>query len=294
MPSRRFTVVVPVGPDEAELERLGDLLDSLRIHGQAEAAKVVLIDDCPQPRALERYWPGTTIVRTGLWNGEVPDPLSAMTAGTIEALKHADGAFALKLDTDALIIAPFAETLADVFASDPSLGVVGAYDRSPDGGRRDWSMWAGPIRRSTWPVRLRRTHRGSRRIVRLGAAERASARRTVTAARRNPRYELGAHCLGGAYAVSSRLLSHAPEWDARAWKNANLGEDVVLGLLCAAAGLSMRGMVDDGEPFGVRWEGLPAAPRQLVDRGFSIVHSLKSGEHGTEAELRVWFRTHSR
>ena len=199
----------------------------------------------------------------------------------------------LKLDTDALIIAPFAESLAATFAADPSLGVVGAYDRSPDGGRRDWSMWSGPIRRSTWPIRLARGGPQPRRVVWLGRVERRAARRTVAAARGNPRYELGAHCLGGAYAVSSRLLRHAREWDSRTWVNANLGEDVVLGLLCGAAGLSMRGMVQDGEPFGVKWKGLPAAPQALVERGFSIVHSLKSGEHGSEADLRAWFRSHT-
>jgi len=64
----------------------------------------------------------------------------------------------------------------------------------------------------------------------------------------------------------------------------------VLGLLCAAAGFRMRGMVEDGEPFGVVWRGLPAPPADLLDRGFSIVHSVKDGPHGTEAELRAWFR----
>ncbi|HWF56447.1 MAG TPA: hypothetical protein VG223_17545 [Solirubrobacteraceae bacterium] len=292
----RFTVVVPVGPDPAELDRLADLLISLRVCGRDGAhgpPKLVLIDDAPRPRKLERFWSGAAVVRTALWERRAPDPLSAMTAGTIEAMKRAEGEFALKLDTDALVIGPFADALSAAFAADPSLGVLGAYDRSPDGGRRDWSMWPARLRRSTWLVSLApAAGRGWRLRVRP-RRERVAARAVLAAAGANRSYELGAHCLGGAYAVSRRLLAQASQWDWRPWVGAGLGEDVVVGLYCAAAGLRMGGMVDSGEPFGVNWSGLPAPPPELVERGFGIVHSVKSGRYGTEAGLRAWFRAHT-
>ncbi len=290
-----FTVVIPVGPDDAELPRLVDLLASLEAHRGPTRPHVVLVDDSPRPRALEAFWGEAQVLRTGLWPKVVPDPLSAMVAGTIEGLKAARGTFALKLDTDALVIAPFAEKIQSAFVADPSLGIVGAYDRSPDGSTRDWSRWPPVIRRGTWAVNWAPRTRAIGWLPRIRPrVQRRLARNVIGAALANPSYELGAHCLGGAYAVSAALLAHAPSWEWPMWAHTGLAEDVVLGLLCAAAGKTMRGLVDEEDPFGVAWRGLPADPPDLVNRGYSIVHSLKSENYGREAELREWFRLHTR
>ena len=289
-----FSVIVPVGPTDGDLVGLEDILWSVLAHAGPHEPHVVLVDDAPAPRGLQRFWPTAEIIRTPAWEDRRPDPLTAHVTGTILALGRARGRFALKLDTDALVIAPFFDQIAVAFDADPTLGVVGAYDRSPDGGVRDWSMWPRQIRRTTWPFKLPpRTARARRRLHYRPQAERAYARAAIAAACRNPTYRLGAHCLGGAYAVSERLLQRAGSWDWRPWAQAGLGEDVVVGLLCAAAGLRMQGMVAAGEPFGVKWSGLAAAPAELVERGYSIVHSVKSGEHGSESELRAWFRANS-
>jgi hypothetical protein len=70
-----------------------------------------------------------------------------------------------------------------------------------------------------------------------------------------------------------------------------LGEDVVMGLMCGAAGLRMDNLVAPGQVFGVSWQDLPASPTELVERGYSIIHSLKTGKYGTEESLRAWFRS---
>jgi hypothetical protein len=290
-----FTVYMPVGPDEAELPRLADTLDSLRAHIRHEEVRLALIDDSPLPRDLAGFWEGATVLRNPLWEDGVRDPLSAMTAGTIEALKLADGDFALKLDTDAVVIAPFADAVRSVFCDDRTIGVIGAYDRAAAGGQRDWSIWRKPIRRARWPIRAVRT--AGRRLPQLSfvaPADRAAAREVIRAALANPAYSLGAHCLGGSYAVSRSLFARRDLLEWRPWVRTHLGEDVTIGLLCGAAGLRMAGMVGDGEPFGVSWRGLPAGPERLVARGHSIVHSVKDGSHGPEWELRAWFRTHAR
>ncbi len=289
-----FSVFVPVGPDERELERLADTLESLRAHAPAAEVRLMLIDDCPQPRRLERFWPGASIVRTALWNGRVPDRLSAMTAGTFEALRLGQGEFALKLDTDAVVIAPFADSIRSIFSSDRSIGIVGAFDRAAAGGRRDWSVWETPIRRASWPLRAVRSGGLLPRISIPTRRERRTTRDVVRAAAANPAYSLGAHCLGGAYAVSPSLFARGELLDWRPWVRTHLGEDVVLGLLCAAAGLRMQGAVGHAEPFAVSWKGLPAEPARLLQRGHSIVHSVKDGVHGTERELREWFRINAR
>lgn len=290
-----FSVFVPVGPSDTELERLADTLHSLRAHADCREVRLTLIDDSPTPRSLENFWRGATIVRSELWRDGVPDPHSAMTAGTIEALRRAEGEFALKLDTDAVIIAPFASSLRSAFANDPGLGIVGAFDLAAAGGRRDWSIWRTPIRRARWPIRVFRDRGGLLpRVAVLSSTERRSLRSVVRSASANPSYSLGAHCLGGSYAVSSRLFARKDLLDWRPWIRTHLSEDVVLGLLCAAAGLRMRGMVGAGEPFAVSWKGLPAAPERLVERRHSIVHSVRDGPDGNERELRAWFRAHTR
>ncbi|MBV9421771.1 MAG: hypothetical protein JOZ98_02590 [Solirubrobacterales bacterium] len=289
-----FSVFIPVGATEREPERLADTLDSLRAHAPSGDVRLTLIDDSPRPRRLESLWPGVSVIRTALWDRRAPDPFSAMTAGTIEALKRAEGDFALKLDTDAVVIAPFADSINSILAEEPSIGIIGAYDVAADGGRRDWSMWPALIRRTGRPVRAVRGGGPLPRVMFPSQAERGAARRAVRAAEANPTYVLGAHCLGGAYAVSRSLFARRELLDWRPWVGTRLGEDVVLGILCAAAGLRMRGAAGAAEPFAVAWKGLPAEPSRLVARGHSIVHSVKDGTHGTECELREWFRLNAR
>jgi hypothetical protein len=289
-----FSVIVLVGPGDHEVERLSDTLDSLRAHAGAGPFRLILTDDGPQPRRLERLWPGASILRTALWERHRPDPVSARTAGLIEALRRAEGDFALKLDTDAVVIAPFAEWIQSTLRGDPSIGIVGAYDVAAAGGQRDWSMWPAVIRRTTWWIRAVRPP-GRLPQITIPSREALTANRAVVrAASANPSYSLGAHCLGGAYAVSRSLLARRDLLDWRPWIRTQLEEDVLLGLLSGAAGLRMLGAVGAGEPFAVSWKGLPAEPARLLARGHSIVHSVKDGAHGTESQLRAWFRHNAR
>lgn len=290
-----FSVIVPVGPGPAELARLEDTLASLVAHEDPASIRLILVDDSPVPRELAEHWPCAVVIRTALWERGAPDPLSAHTAGTLEALKYAEGDFALKLDTDALIIAPFADTIAAAFRGDDRLGVVGAFEKSPGGAARDWSAWPRVISRSTWPVRVAgASGRGSPSLGWRSKEQREAARNIISAAAANPEYSLGAHCLGGAYAVSANLFKRSHEWDWKPFVGGRLGEDVTLGLHCGACGMRMRGMVDEGEPFGVSWIGLPGDPESLVRRRYSIVHSVKDGDYGSEQQLRAWFRAHRR
>jgi hypothetical protein len=289
-----FSVFIPVGSSDADPERLADTLDSLRAHAPVSELRLTLIDDGPEPRDLERLWPGATIVRTALWDERVPDRVSAQTAGTIEALKRAQGDFALKLDTDAVVIAPFVDSIHSILARDPSIGIIGAFDRAAAGGRRDWSRWPPLIRRARWPLRAVRVRGAIPRITVPSASERNTVRRVIRAASANPLYALGAHCLGGAYAVSPSLFAHRELLDWRPWVATHLAEDVTLGLLCGAAGLRMQNAIDAAEPFAVSWKGLPAEPSRLLAGGHSIVHSVKDDPHGTEWELREWFRINAR
>jgi hypothetical protein len=199
-----------------------------------------------------------------------------MTVGTLCGLRATspDAAFVLKLDTDALVIGHFSGQLKAEFAADRRLGILGSYDRTCTGGLRDWSMWVPVLRRTTRRLSLRSPWKVS------------AARRLLHAALAHGEYELGAHCLGGAYAVGPALARRHDLLRWEPWIGSGLGEDVVMGVLCAAAGLRMRSMTAIGEPFGLAYTGLAGPPEWLRRRGHSIVHAVKDPDAGVEAEIR--------
>jgi hypothetical protein len=275
-----FSVLIPVGPAEADVRRLTYVLESLRRHERASEIQLILIDDAPSPRRLEQHsgseWHSADVIHTPIWKRGRPDPYTAMTVGTICGLRVASPAatFVLKLDTDALVIGQFSGQLKSEFATDHRLGILGSYDRTCTGGLRDWSLWVPVLRRTTRRLSLRSPRKVS------------SARRLLRAALTNSEYKLGAHCLGGAYAVGPALAARHDLLDWKPWVGSGLGEDVVMGVLCAAAGLRMRSMTAVGEPFGLAYTGLAGTPEWLRQRGHSIVHAVKDSDAEVEAELR--------
>lgn len=277
-------VVIPVGPGDRELARLDALVAELRRHERPSDVALVIVDDAPTARAIAPAWPQVAVLRTALREHGRPDPFSAHVAGTLEALAHVRDAgheFALKLDTDAALIRPFSETLRAAF-EDVGVGVVGSYDRTATGETRDWSMWRARIDGADRPLAVRLGGRGIS-VVHHPRREREHVRTQRRAAA--ARAPLGAHCLGGAYAVSrSFLRTAALEW--RPWVGAGLGEDVVVGLLCSAAGLRMESLTGPGEPFALAWRGLPVPPSELAGAGHAIVHSVKAPTDAQERSLR--------
>jgi hypothetical protein len=213
--------------------------------------------------------------------------MSAYVAGTLLGLRAArELDFVVKLDTDAAIIRPFSEAIERAFG-DPELGVVGSYDRTSDGGTRDWSVWREVLDQADRPLSLWRTAKG----IRIN--HRPRAHRLLVRSVRQAAYRFappGAHCLGGAYAVSAEFLRSA-QLDWSPWTRTRLSEDVVVGLLSSAAGLRMRSLTGTGEPFAVSWRGLPSPPAEIVAHGHSIVHSVKCDEEGRESELRELLQT---
>jgi hypothetical protein len=281
-----FSVIILVGPSDTDERRLGYLLESLCHHERPSDIEVILIDDAPSPRLSPgshcgTAWAAAEIIRTPIWTGrQKPKPTNAMMVGTMSGVSAAspDAEFVLKLDTDALVIGRFSDQLEEAFAADASLGIVGSYDRTCTGSTRDWTVW-GP--------RLLRTRRlWSRRSPRKVAR----TRRLLAAARVNSDYQLGAHCLGGAYAISPALARRHDLLHWEPWYGTLISEDVVMGVLCAAAGLRMRSLTAAGEPFGLAHRGLPGSPEWLLARGHSIVHSVKSPDPELEADMRRAFR----
>ncbi|MGH2907768.1 MAG: hypothetical protein ACRDK8_00545, partial [Solirubrobacteraceae bacterium] len=89
----------------------------------------------------------------------------------------------------------------------------------------------------------------------------------------------------GAYAVSGAFLHRAAlQW--RPWVGTGLGEDVVVGMLCSAAGLGMESLTGSGQPFALAWRGLPVPPSDLARARHAIVHSVKADTDALERSLR--------
>lgn len=290
-----FGVIIPVGPGDREIARLHHVLAELAAHEDPHDVFLAIADDDPTPREIQVDWPSVEVFRTeAREQGGVLDPYGAMVATTLGGLRicrERGVEMVVKLDTDAAVIAPFSETIRRAFERTPRLGAVGSYDVTSTGGRRDWSVWTSRLRRAHLPLRLVRAPRGRLSLRYKWRRDRDAVRRLVAAARRHA--PEGAHCLGGAYAVSRTFMDRA-ELHSERWLGTGLSEDVVVGTLCSAAGLEMRSLVGRGQPFALAWRGLPTSPAELARGDHSLVHSVKADtledERGVRSALRAAVR----
>lgn len=289
-------VLVAVGPKPQEIERLRDLADSIAWH--APNGLLVLVDDSAEPRELERHLdlpPGFRVVvlhharpaRREFWRSV--GICSVIMTGMAWIQANTDAPFVVKLDTDSLVIAPYAQRVFDLFQGEPHLGMIGAHEMEADGKRRDWSVHDEAIR-----VLVRRFHwrhpRGSLRDWNHPLKARV---RGLYRAARAVGYQMGEHCLGGGYAVSRRALDAMAQAghldDPMLWHLADLPEDVLIGLHTRAHGLGFRDEAGPGGVFGVTYIGLGAPPADLLAREHAVIHAVKNDPHLSEAEIRAFF-----
>ena len=124
-------VFVLVGPDDLEVARTRDLLTGLWRH-EADIEWVVLVDDVPGrlgDGAFEH--PATCKLRVidnprrgrgrGRFGGLCVGALAAL-----QLLQSTDARFVLKIDTDALVIGPFADAIDAEFRARPGVGALGS------------------------------------------------------------------------------------------------------------------------------------------------------------------------
>jgi hypothetical protein len=286
---QRIAVVMPVGPGAEEVRRCRDTALSLGAW-EPDVRWLVLVDDAPAPRDL-----AAEIDAGGARVVVLPHPLrghkagvqdrvaAAVLAGFAWVARETDAGFVMKIDTDALVIAPFAAKLV-AGTADEAIGLIGSYDRTCNGEPRSFAPWVGPVKRTGRLVQRRR--------IAVGARARR-ARRYVHEAR-DRGYIWGEHVLACGLAVPRRTLDALARDgaldDPCAFTGTNLFDDPVLGLLIRRAGYRLAGHVGDGETFAVAWRGLPDTPERLLARGYSIIHSVKNDERLSEDEIRAFFQ----
>jgi hypothetical protein len=236
-----------------------------------------------------------------------------LSAGVLTGLaalsQRADLDFVLKIDVDALAIAPFIESIAAFLRAHPDAGIVGCRGSTCD---RAHQRYLQCLRqRSPFAMGLELLARleaagldGTRRVtvehpvgtVDVGPEHIAALRELrpwLTRAVANG-HVVADYCQGGAYAVSGRLLRRMADdgvFDRiLPWLTLPFfGEDETMAMYCFALGMRLYDFSAEGEPFGLSSQGLAFTPGELVDRHHALIHSLKHHDPVVEAAHRDFF-----
>jgi hypothetical protein len=291
-----FSVVIAVGPGDREFARLEDVLEGLLAVEAENLINIVIVDDSmgrwdySALRETSFHASIKTVVspRAGRGDGWRGGLVTNTLFGMKAALQSSQISFVLKLDTDSFIIGPVFEKLSDFFSTHPGIGVAGSCYQ--------YDLHGAPVAPSTWKVNLKKHAKLFRlrrnpypHIEQALFGRKASIRKLLLRALAT-RWDWGACAQGGGYAVSSGLLQY---WQERSilsddllWLDTDLGEDVVVSLLCFAAGMRVADFNQTGGVFGVQYRGLGLSIEELFRRGYGVIHSTKIDDWEEERELR--------
>lgn len=240
LPALKFGIIIPVGPSANDVERAGDVLASVLAY-EPETPLVLFIDDGGKDRRLDEKFRATATCRLvnifNTRNGHGIGETSGLSAGMLLAIAwlhaNADCGFVMKLDTDALIIAPFAEKILRTLAARPDVGMVGLYNRMCDGSVRDQTSFRKMLGKLASPFAVWRNPPGWGYLTVHLWGRGATIRRQITEAIRAG-YRPAEFILGGAYAFTGeavrRFAKHGFLDDPHLWLGTHFSEDVVLSM----------------------------------------------------------------
>lgn len=306
-----FALYMPIGPGDSEAAQAADTVDSV-IHNGDGLTWVVLVDDAPEPRSSPPLWRVPSGCRVTVIRNPRQDRRHGHTGGLcvadLVALRYVHAVtgvdFVLKLDTDALVVAPFVDDVRRVLTARPDAGLLGVIGDSfaPDRTYRltrsvasvmerilslpdTQEALAEPGRERLGPYAGLARDRYDRLIVARGLLRQAVQHG----------YRLGEYCQGGGYVVSRRMLDAIADAGAFAdplfWEQVNVGEDVMLAMQCGAVGLRLYDAPTEGVRFAIHPGRLPLSCADVVRARYSIVHSIKGPG---AAEFREFFRQRRR
>jgi hypothetical protein len=282
-----FAVIVPVGPSKVELRRFSDLLESLWTY-EPSASLCVVIDSSPEPRdlPLSPQWRGCRFITLNApYRGQGKALFGRLSAGILLALrtilKEVPLEFVLRMDTDALVIGRFRDAVRGFIEQHPEAGIVGTLGCTC---RRE-APYFGYEKTSVSHVFVALDGHPADAAPRI----REHARSAVEKGYAGIEY-----CQGGAYVLPyetlHRMLSAGCLDSPEDWLPLDVPEDVMMGMYARAVGLRSLDFSLPGEPFGNHHRGLAFSPRELVRRGYSLIHSTKRDAHYSEASIRAYFR----
>ena len=291
-----FSVVLSLGPDPFEMERLHYIAAALAKHEESNLLSLIILDDCKPARDYEslatmlgheklQIFPSPRRFRGHHWRGGLA---TNYLFGFEAAFGSGSPEFVVMIDSDCFLLRPFADTLSGQFRADVNVGIVASGIAAEPTGQpvqrcswRDhlfkWSRWLR-LRRTPFP-RLETGFFGRNRTI----------RRLFLNAFNNGWHELQ-YPQGGAFAVSASFyetyVQHNLGGRHGIWLRTDMTYDLIFGLLCTAFNLQA---VDDNRPegtFAVSYQRLPFPPGELVRNGYAWVHSLKCSDVDEERSLR--------
>src|SRR5271157_1005941 len=285
---KSFAVIVPIGPDAAELWRFHDLLDSLWSYERG-ARLCVAIDSSPLMRDVtprNNRIPGFVTLHDPFRGQGEPlmGRLSASLLAGFDLIRRAGPFdFVLRADTDALIAGEFRDTVSQFLARHPQTGMLGTLGFTC---RRD-SPHYGCEKTSVSDVvdALATLPRDSPGFARI-EAQLSSAYRSGYAGKE--------YCQGGIYVLPFRTLERMSRLGCfdhpEDWLPLAVPEDVMMGMFTRTVGLESTDFSLPGEPFGSNWRGLAYSPREMLRRRHALIHSVKSDPRYSERALRRFFK----
>lgn len=308
-------LLVPVGPSAGDVVGMQDLVRSVGFHEPQAIEVCVLVDDAPVKRDLTAAAANSGIaVISNPRNGAGLGAWGGLCAGVLHALRwiheHTSAQWVLKMDTDALAIAPFAEAIGLFFAAHPEAGVIGCLGETANRseGLFQWCLQRRPrlaialdAVRALTPGCFGRDGVASVSVPGVDGPVSVSERDYHAFNRIRPHVERGVsngmtaaeYCQGGAYAVSREMIARMAAMgfldDPAAWVELPFGEDEAMAMYCRAVNLKIYDFSDRGQPFGVRYKGLPFEPPELIARGHALIHSVRSERYGGEAAVRRFY-----
>ena len=286
----RCIVLIPAGPDTVR-EYLDDTIESVNHYIGHSNCTVAVIDDSRQNRFayLWNSFPNVVVIEAI----DCPEAARSSTLGTLftkqahalkQLLRQYRFDILLRMDTDALMIgdAPHEDALKFV-EERPDVGMIGAFRRRGDGSEKITAM-AVKGRQLAREMRLREgfSHPGRVRTL----------RRLVRCAEAHG-YIRGDMCTGGAFFMlpgAIRAMEAQGLFDLDVLTHSRLMDDLLLALLCCAAGYRLADLPEDDDVLAINWRGLPMPLEALVSRNKKIVHPVKSEDATVEPTVRAYFR----
>ena len=285
---RNFAVIVPIGPDDAELLRFHDFLESQWSYERG-ASLCVAIDSSPQVREVKprnNHIPDFVTLHDPFRGQGEPlmGRLSASLLLGFDLIRRAGPFdFVLRADTDALVVGEFRSTVSRFLAEHPQTGMLGTLGftvcrEHPHYGCEKTAVSDVVHALETMP-------HDSPSFARIEAQ--------LNAAYRNG-YVGKEYCQGGIYALPFRTLERMHQFGCfehpEDWLPLAVPEDVMMGMFTRTVGLESTYFSMPGEPFGSNWRGLAYSPEEMLRRGHALIHSVKSDPQYSERELRQFFK----
>lgn len=302
-----FAVYIPVGGADGEIERAYDVIDSVTYYSTM-LRWIVIVDDSIERRTITGHVQLSShaklVVVRNPRRGNGDGHSGGLCVADFTAFKYiqkeTDAQYVLKLDTDSLVISSFEYEIEQALCRFPDVGMLGVIGDS-FGENRTYNFLRRVAKTCEIVLRIPDEFHAAWNCARealmfLGISDRrkfASVKKLkslIQLAVSNG-YTLGQYCQGGGYVVSRTLLdslSKDPTFaDPSPFGWLTIGEDVIVGLSCAAMGLKMYDLSKRGEPFAIQPFCLPFSCEELTLLERSIIHSIKGS---SEAQYRQYFQ----